>query len=55
MDAWLIDFLKENFITISLVLSILKVAAMETPGATDDKIIELFTGWMKTNVKPTQS
>ena len=47
MDTWLLEFVKENMITGALVLSILKVVAMETPWAADDKIIEIFTGFWK--------
>ena len=46
MDAWLLEFLKENMITMSLVLAMLKVIAIETPWATDDKIIAMFTGFL---------
>ena len=47
MDIWLLEFMKENMITGALVLSVLKVVAMETPWAADDKIIEIFTGFWK--------
>ena len=47
MDAWLLEFIKENMITMSLVLAALKVVAVETPWASDDKIIEIFTGFLK--------
>ncbi len=48
MDAWLLEFIKENMITGALVLSILKVIAIETPWALDNKIIEILTGfWSK--------
>lgn len=46
MDAILLEFIKENLITISLVLSVLKIIAIETPCAADDKIIELLTGFI---------
>jgi len=50
-DVILIAFIKNNFITILLVLSVLKVIAGATPWATDDKIIELLIGWMKRKTK----
>jgi len=47
MDEQLLSFVKDNLITLSLVLGVLKIIAVETPCATDDKIIELLTGWLK--------
>ena len=47
MDIWLLEFMKENMITGALVLSVLKVIAIETPWAGDNKIIELLTGFWK--------
>jgi hypothetical protein len=47
MDSWLLDFIKENVITMSIILAILKVIAIETPWAADDKIIEILTGIFK--------
>jgi len=46
MDAWLLEFVKENMITGALILSILKVIAIETPWAADNKIIEILTGFL---------
>jgi len=43
MDAWLLNFIKENIMTISLVTAILKIIAQETPWAVDDKILQIFT------------
>lgn len=45
MDELLLEFIKDNLVTGSLVLAILKIIAVETPCATDDKIIELLTGF----------
>ena len=45
MDDLLLSFAKDNMITITLILSILKVVAVETPWATDDKIIKILTGF----------
>jgi hypothetical protein len=47
MDAWLLEFIKENMITISLALGVLKVIAIETPWSADDKILQIFTGFLK--------
>ena len=46
MDAWLLDFIQQNVLTIGLVLAVLKVIAIETPWAVDDKIIAIFTGFL---------
>lgn len=43
MDDLLLQFVKENFLTIGLALGVLKVIAMETPWAIDDKIVQIFT------------
>jgi hypothetical protein len=47
MDVIILEFIQENFITISIILAVLKMIAKETPWATDDKIIEIFTGLIK--------
>ena len=49
MDAWLLEFAKENMISIGLALSILKIIAIETPWAADDKIIKILTGFLGRN------
>ena len=46
MDAWLLDFVKENMITLSLVLGILKIFAVETDSVAGNKIIELLSGFI---------
>ena len=51
MDVWLLNFAKENMLTIGLALSVLKVIAIETPWAADDKIIAIFTGYFKKGEK----
>ena len=45
MDILLVEFIKENLITIGLVLAVLKVIAKETSWAVDDRILEIFTGY----------
>ena len=49
MDELLLAFVKENLITITLVLGILRVAANETPWAIDNKIIQIFTKFLDRN------
>ena len=51
MDAWLLEFVKENMITLSLILGALKIIAIETPWAADDKIIAIFTGFLNKDKK----
>jgi len=51
MDAWLIEFVQNNFITLGLVIAVLKVIALETPWAVDDKIIQIFTEFFNRGVK----
>ncbi len=46
MDDLLLAFVKENLITISLVIAVLKVIAVETPWAVDDKIVAIFTNFL---------
>jgi hypothetical protein len=46
MDVVLLDFVKENLVTIGLILSVLKVVAAETSWAADDKILQIFTGFL---------
>ena len=49
MDAWLLCFIKDNLVTLGLVLSVFKIIAHETPWAADDKIIKIFTGFLGRN------
>ena len=46
MDTVLIEFLKENMITIGLILGVLKVLAHATPWAVDDEILQIITGFL---------
>jgi len=46
MDTILLEFVKENLVTIGLVLAILKEIAKATPWAVDDKIIQILTGFI---------
>ena len=43
MDAWLLKIIGENWMSIYLVLTLLKGIAIITPSATDDRIISLFS------------
>ena len=45
MDAVLLDFVKDNIVTIGLALSVLKVIAKATPWAVDDQIVQILTGF----------
>lgn len=47
MDELLLAFVKDNFVTITLALGVLKAIALETPWAIDDKIIQIFTEFSK--------
>jgi len=47
MDTWLLEFVKENLITIGLVLAILREIAAVTPWAVDNKIIQILTGFIE--------
>jgi len=43
MDAWLLKIVGENWMSIYLILTLLKGIAIITPSATDDRIISLFS------------
>ena len=47
IDSILLEFVRTNIVTISIIVAILKVIAVETPWAIDDKIIEVFTNFLK--------
>jgi len=55
MDVLLVEFIKENLITISLVLAVLKAIAKETPWATDNRILEIFTGFLNRTKRDTRN
>jgi hypothetical protein len=44
IDEMVLSFVKENLVTIGLVLWVLKEVARETPWACDDKIFQILTG-----------
>ena len=46
MDALLLEFVKENLVTLGLVLAMLKVVAKATPWALDDEILQILTGFV---------
>ena len=46
MDAWLIEFVGQNWLTMTLVLMLAKGVAEMTPGDWDDKIANLFSGML---------
>ena len=43
LDEYLLLFIKNNFITMGIILAILKIIAIEAKCATGNKIIELLT------------
>jgi hypothetical protein len=43
MDAWLLKFIGDNWMTIYLALTMLKGIAIVTPWAADDKIITMLS------------
>lgn len=44
LDAYVTAFISQNWITMSLVLGMLKIVAKMTPCSHDDSIAELLTG-----------
>lgn len=42
-DPYVIGFVKNNLVTMGLLLGLLKGLALLTPSTTDDKIVTLFT------------
>ena len=43
MDAWLLKFIGENWMTIYLALTLLKGVALLTPSVKDDQIVTLLS------------
>ena len=43
-DPLLIEFVKENLVSIGVVLALLKGIAKITPSASDDRIVSLLSG-----------
>ena len=46
MDQWLLQFISENWLTLTLALMFIKGIAEITPGKADDKIAELFSNML---------
>lgn len=44
LDPYLIDFMKNNWLTLSFIFAILKGIATVTPWSADNKIIEAIWG-----------
>ena len=44
IDTYITEFITNNYITITLILGILKSIAIETSWAGDDKIVQIITG-----------
>lgn len=47
IDEMVLRFVKENLVTIGIVLWVLKEVARETPWAADDKIFQILTGMVE--------
>jgi hypothetical protein len=46
MDVLLLEFIRDNLLTIGLVLAVLKEIAKATPWAVDDNIVQILTGFI---------
>ena len=46
LDQWLMEFIKNNWMTLSGILGVLKILAIEAKWATGNKIIEFVTGFL---------
>jgi hypothetical protein len=46
MDELLLAFVRDNFVTLGLLLAILKTIARATPWAIDDEILQILTGFL---------
>lgn len=44
MDAWLLKIVAENWMSIYLILTLLKGISIITPSVTDDKIYTMLSG-----------
>jgi hypothetical protein len=44
IDEIILNFIKDNLVTIGITLAVLKEIARETPWAADDKIFQILTG-----------
>jgi hypothetical protein len=44
IDEILLTFVRENLVTLGVVLAILKAVARATPWAVDDEIVQILTG-----------
>lgn len=51
IDPYVIAFIKHNWLSITLLISLLKGLAILTPGTTDDKIVTLISNLLNT-VRP---
>ena len=47
MDGYIIDFVSNNWLTMSVALGILKVAAKLYPGSKDDEIVQMIADIFK--------
>lgn len=57
MDAWLLKFIGENWMTMYLAITALKGIALITPSVTDDKIVTMLSqvyGALRSGKAPDQ-
>lgn len=45
VDQYIIDFVSNNWLSITLFLAILREIALSTPSVVDDKIVTLIGNW----------
>jgi len=45
LDAYILEFIKNNYVTIGFALGLLKVLAQESNNNIDDKIITYINNW----------
>ena len=43
MDAWLIRFVGDNWVTLYLIITAMKGVALVTPSVVDDKIVTMLS------------
>lgn len=52
LDAYIIDFVNGNWLTLTLALGLLKIIAVLTPGTLDNKVHTLLSGIFGSVRKP---
>ena len=46
IDSYILEFVGQNWLTITLALAILREIALASPGVLDDKIVTLLGNWL---------